>query len=529
MVINDFFGKICVLIFPSILFSILVMGCSGSNDFDKPENLKKSGDSCLNNCDYIHAMDFYTEAVKEANKVGDVNTSAAATCNIGILYGTFNDPDRGAYYFKKAFDLAKKTGNRRIAGICVTNLLLLSNSKYDNQSYSKLLELKKKYPLEDKTLEQFWTYYLEGFNYLQNDNTKAARQLLLKAKGVAEKENLELEHSVLVLVDLGTSWLKDNKRDSAIRYYKNALVLGDIYPQQKRAIYRELVDIYSQNSIPDSVLKYQSLLLQLNDSVYNQKSFNVTKNNLTSYEEEIQEQEVKVANWRLIVALCVIIPLAVFLVIIYGIHRNLRKTYKILWEKNNLLLQESEENRKWKERCYELEVKLNESNQKYETASPQTVTDNTAQTATTSEKYDAPEICDTEIADSVKLDADIRKSLDMRILKLISDDDILFDPNLTINTVASMLKVNSKYVSLTISETYGMNFRSFINKRRINEVCHRLADNDQYGKLTIAAIAAECGFKSTNNFIVTFKKFVGMTPLKYRNYSKYQDKDISEE
>lgn len=509
----------CIIIL-SILISVMLSGCDGNGDSGNAKRLKKSGDSCLNVCDYVHSMDFYIDAVKEADRCGDTQTRTAATCNIGIIHATFKDNARAEFYFRKALEMAEKTGDKRIAGICVTNLILLSSASKDNDFFMKLLELKKKYPLQDNTYEQYWNHYSEAIRLLHRGETASARDNLKKAFDIAKAANLEPEHSVMTLVDTGTSWLKDNRADSAICYYNLALELGGIYPQQKREIYKRLTGIYSKSGDTDSLLKYQTLLLQLNDSVYDSESFNVTKNSLTAYEDEISEHRINEANWRFITMAAITAALAALLLIIYLTHRKLRNTYMVLWDKNNSLLQEIEYSRKWKEKCYFLEAQQQKEKQEFEITKTSMTT-----SADTSEEgmSDIPSDENKNTTGSDKLDPATRQRLDMEIMELIHDKGILYDPNLTINTVSSMLNVNSKYVSLAISETYGMNFRSFINRQRLDEACRRLADNEKYGKLTIAAIAADCGFKSTNNFIVIFKKFVGMTPLRYRNISKEND------
>jgi AraC-like DNA-binding protein len=60
-------------------------------------------------------------------------------------------------------------------------------------------------------------------------------------------------------------------------------------------------------------------------------------------------------------------------------------------------------------------------------------------------------------------------------------------------------------------------------------VCQRLVDEENYGQLTIAAIANTVGYNSMNNFILFFKRIVGMTPSKYRQLAlKEQQKDQME-
>ncbi|MEG2666540.1 MAG: helix-turn-helix domain-containing protein, partial [Bacteroidales bacterium] len=73
---------------------------------------------------------------------------------------------------------------------------------------------------------------------------------------------------------------------------------------------------------------------------------------------------------------------------------------------------------------------------------------------------------------------------------------------------------NSSYVSYTINNTFGKNFRSFINDYRIKEACRILAEEDMQ-KYAIESIAIMVGFKSKSAFNTIFKEVTGVTPSFY--------------
>ena len=94
--------------------------------------------------------------------------------------------------------------------------------------------------------------------------------------------------------------------------------------------------------------------------------------------------------------------------------------------------------------------------------------------------------------------------------------------------LAKLVKSNTKYVSWVINEMYGRNFKSLLNERRVHEASKRLEDKEHYGSFTIQAIAEEVGYKSSNSFIQSFKKVVGMTPAVYQKLA-YQKRDRANE
>jgi AraC-like DNA-binding protein len=69
-------------------------------------------------------------------------------------------------------------------------------------------------------------------------------------------------------------------------------------------------------------------------------------------------------------------------------------------------------------------------------------------------------------------------------------------------------------LSAFINKEYGVGFREFINRYRVNYFKDNL-NNPLWNTLTLEAIAEECGFQSRSTFINNFKKITGQTPSEY--------------
>lgn len=106
------------------------------------------------------------------------------------------------------------------------------------------------------------------------------------------------------------------------------------------------------------------------------------------------------------------------------------------------------------------------------------------------------------------------------ILKVMEDGTYVFNPDFSLNQLAKLVNSNTKYVSWVINDTYNKNFRTFINEYRIREASKRLLNTEKYGSLTIQAIAEDVGFKSVTNFVVSFKRNVGITPSLYQKMAR---------
>ncbi len=489
----------------SLISAACISSCSQGVDTSSTltsETLKRKGDSCMQKRDYNSAMEYYVSAVREADKQKNDSIHAAILCNIGIVYASFIDYERADYYFEKAFDKARAIGDKRIASICATNLMLLAINRKDMSGLRKWKDQKREYPMQNTDYDRFWDIYSSALLKIADNETSEARKLIAKASELAACNHWDKEHFDMLDVDIATSWFIEGNIDSAMFYYKKALSSNHGRYNQEREIFKRLNDIYRNTGQTDSLAKYQTMLLSLMDSVYNTNRFSLNKSRLMTFEEEQHHDRLFKANERFVVLLCVFVVTLVLLVIILRFYRKLRHTRRTLMEQNASLLHENEDNRKWRDRFYALEDKLN---------------------LNLSGRNDTPKIDSKEILSNAKidnhLDAEMCQQIDIGIMRIIDDGKTLFDPDLTINSIAYMLKINSKYISWAISDIYHVNFRTFIAKHRINEACRRLASSE-YDNLTIAAIAEDCGFKSVNNFIVVFKKELGMTPNKYRNASR---------
>ena len=102
-----------------------------------------------------------------------------------------------------------------------------------------------------------------------------------------------------------------------------------------------------------------------------------------------------------------------------------------------------------------------------------------------------------------------------RIKAVMEDVSVISNPDFSLNQLVDMVNANQKYVSQVINERTGQSFYQLLATYRIEEVCRRLSDRDQYGQLTIEALGRSVGFKNPSNFFVVFKRVKGITPAEY--------------
>lgn len=113
-----------------------------------------------------------------------------------------------------------------------------------------------------------------------------------------------------------------------------------------------------------------------------------------------------------------------------------------------------------------------------------------------------------------------RDELTDRISDVMKNPEFYCDPECSIDRLAAAIESNARYVSEVINDEYGMNFRAFLNKYRIKEAMRRLEDIDNYGNLTIKAVAESVGYKSQATFISVFTKETGLKPSLYQQLAR---------
>lgn len=105
----------------------------------------------------------------------------------------------------------------------------------------------------------------------------------------------------------------------------------------------------------------------------------------------------------------------------------------------------------------------------------------------------------------------------------LSGDDILIkvwdyimshykDDTLNVAQIGTEFHMTPHYLSKMFKQKYGIGMLEYINKIRVEQAKSIL----QTGNKTLENVAKEVGFTNTVTFIRVFKKYVGMTPGKYR-------------
>lgn len=108
-----------------------------------------------------------------------------------------------------------------------------------------------------------------------------------------------------------------------------------------------------------------------------------------------------------------------------------------------------------------------------------------------------------------------RDRLKNDILYIVKTKKMYKSNGYTARMLAKDLNTNLRYVSQVLSECYGMNYKTFVNKLRVEDAMEMLG-NRKYDDVTVEDIGTAVGFLNKQSFFTYFTRISGVTPLRYR-------------
>jgi len=120
-----------------------------------------------------------------------------------------------------------------------------------------------------------------------------------------------------------------------------------------------------------------------------------------------------------------------------------------------------------------------------------------------------------EVNEQKKIPDGLDLSIMQEVERLMEKEKIYQDGNLSIDSLANMLKMKKYNVSEAINRCTGRNFSTYINEYRIKVAIRRFSDKESK-TYSIDGIALELGFNDYTTFYRAFKKATGLSPTDFR-------------
>jgi two-component system NtrC family sensor kinase len=215
---------------------------------------------------------------------------------IGILYGNANNYEKALSHNLLSRQLAEQSGNPHM--LCINNLTLgriyLSLKKPD----SALVTEQKAY---DLSMQIGYKRYLGsillniGRIYSFQGRKNLASEYFRKAITASEDQGYfrGVVSGNLLLADY---YKQSGKTDSSLHYIKDALPVAHYLnsPDLLLRSYTALADYYKTADNNDSAVKYQSLIIKINDSLFNSKQAQQFQN--IDFDEQQRQQQIEAAK-----------------------------------------------------------------------------------------------------------------------------------------------------------------------------------------------------------------------------------------
>lgn len=108
--------------------------------------------------------------------------------------------------------------------------------------------------------------------------------------------------------------------------------------------------------------------------------------------------------------------------------------------------------------------------------------------------------------------SDISNPLQKELLRLLEQEQIFLDPDLTVEDVVKKLGTNTKYFSAMLHNDMHTTFCALINEYRVEKAKELLQSTDD----KVEHIGLLCGFNSRQSFNRTFSRITGKVPTEFR-------------
>ncbi|MEF9479378.1 tetratricopeptide repeat protein [Chryseobacterium sp. 1B4] len=130
-------------------------------------------------------------------------------------------------------------------------------------------------------------------------------------------------------------------------------------------------------------------------------------------------------------------------------------------------------------------------------------------------------------ADRRRNDSMMTSETESKLLELLEDfekGDLYNNKGMSLSFLAGELNTNTKYLSYVINQHKSADFKTYINRLRINYIVDKLINDEKYRQYKISILADECGFSSHSKFASVFKAVTDYSPSAYIKYLDNENK-----
>lgn len=424
--------------------------------------------------EFENSLKYYRRSLSSAKTIGDSSEIYEVYINIGLAYGNLDSTKKAEHFTRKALRFFEKDGDKGNTAICLQNL---AKFQFNKRNLQEALRLNR------RTLRLFQE--LED-DYMTAQTYHNISMILAEIDKIKES-NRHIDTAFALIKDFDTPYIEArfdltravnfelvnqfSKAEKLLLKIAPVLIEYEDYERAKLAylnlilLYNDMKKIELQNAFWK---KYDSI-----SNVISRKEIAKTlEENLIIKEIDknfaaVKMQKEKIAeNERNIFLLIIIlIVLSAGTIGILMLYRNLRRSYKALYEKNQR------------------------------------------------ENLTKPVVC------PAKDDDEKIKAIYRQIVEMFEAEEVYKDSEITLPGLAEKLGTNEKYISQAVNKYSDTNFSGFVNKYRIEEAKKLLAD-PAFSHYSIESVSKKCGFSRRITFTRVFKSMTELSPTAYRKMAE---------
>lgn len=135
-------------------------------------------------------------------------------------------------------------------------------------------------------------------------------------------------------------------------------------------------------------------------------------------------------------------------------------------------------------------------------------------------------------ADKKRNESLMTSETELKLLELLDDfekGNLYNSKSMSLSFLSGELNTNTKYLSYVINQHKSADFKSYINRLRINYIVDKIINDEKYRQYKISILADECGFSSHSKFAAVFKAVTDFSPsayIKHLDSENQADKDV---
>lgn len=487
----------------------------------------RAGDIHYARGNYSNALRYYVSGLKLSEASESHPYLAVLYKNMGNVYNMFQDYEKGQSLYLSGLEEARRVKESDTEYKLLQNLVGVSINLQDVRSarryYEQSCQVRHKHSDESDYME----HYTHALILKHEGKDREAVEKFKSLAREASHKGLDARYQCSAYGEIGRIYVAAARQDSAIYYLsrcKDVAQANGILYQYTESL-KMLYSLYDNLGDRVRSAEIKDRYLELKDSIYNQRQFDMARNQQFLYEMEKSEREIAdlndrqarsamlISRQRIILwsALGAVVLALLFLYYFYRQKTRLGESYRKLYDIHQRMTAEHKEHR-------ERYAALSKENKKLQEMMARLL--GKPSKPERSDREERPENIPESKYESSALSHVQRDRLADEITEAMEVKQPFCSPDFSLNALAALVGSNSKYVSQVINDVFGKNFSTYVNEYRVNLACERLADDEDYGRYSMNGIGESVGFKSGGTFTAVFKKMTGITPSLYQKLTR---------